>query len=268
MTTTTIHATRQQWPFGQRVAARLGVAGAALGAIAGAVELTVGSSIPSWIGDKHDTTRLGIVTLVLAGIAIGSGLTLARRHDDDARRLLLAAGLVVPGLVGYTTVGRLWYVPGALLIAGGLAAVRGLRRDARSIVHAIARQWTRGLVAALGVVYAALGLTAHGPATIDGIGGGLLVIAIALLLPRLPAALAVTGLVASVLPFAIVTWWSLATPVIAVLVITIGGAASFSHHISLAWTAPRIGAQVEQSRDTPRRMNAALGDPCHVPRRL
>jgi hypothetical protein len=208
------------------VAVRLGCIGGALGVVAGVVELAVGPSIRSWVGDKQDTTRLGVVTIVLAAIALRSAYALrTRAAEDPPRRLLLAAGLFLPGLIGFTTVGRLWWIPGSLLVVAGLAAARGLTGHIAAIAPALERNLTRILAAALGALYLGLGMTAHGVAAVAGIAGGLAVIAVASTTARLRPAIAVTALVVAVTPFAALTWWSLVTPLIAALTIVLGTSA-------------------------------------------
>jgi hypothetical protein len=67
------------------IARRAALAGALLGIAAGLVELTTGPSIRSWVGDKQDTTRLGITTTLLALIALTAPLYL-RRTPPSADR--------------------------------------------------------------------------------------------------------------------------------------------------------------------------------------
>jgi hypothetical protein len=59
----------------RRIAAIVGIGGATLGLVPGLVELTAGPAIRSWVGNKEDTTRLGLATLVLA-----------RSHSDRRSR--------------------------------------------------------------------------------------------------------------------------------------------------------------------------------------
>ena len=95
-----------------RLAGWLALAGASLGALAGLLELTIGPSIRDWVGNKQDTTRLGWTTIILSLVALAAAIAIRRRPD---RRVAIALGLLVPGLICFTTVGRLWYLPGTLL---------------------------------------------------------------------------------------------------------------------------------------------------------
>ena len=226
MTTTTLTApARRQQP---RAATTLGLAGAALGTLAGLVELTVGDEIRSWIGDKHDTTRLGLATIVLSLLALVCATALRRRPDAaPAWRAAAGFGLLAPGLICFTTVGRLWYIPGLLLVAAGTAILAGLRGDAGTVVAATARNWTAILTGILGVLYLALGVTAHGLAGILGIAGGLATIALVAARDRLPRRRTLAlSLVAAVAPFALATWWSLITPLLALLILVLGTTAT------------------------------------------
>jgi hypothetical protein len=203
--------------------ASVGAAGAALGVVAGLVELTVGPSIRGWVGDKADTTRLGLATILLAAIALGCALVLIRRRCLAApARLALAAGLLIPGLVCFTTVGRLWYVPGVLLVAAGIGVAASLRGARRELAPAVARSWPTVLTVLLAAFYVFLGATALGLAGALGIAGGLLVLGLAAARGRVPATLALPLLLAAVIPFAALTWWSVATPLLALLLLAIG----------------------------------------------
>jgi hypothetical protein len=76
------------------------------------------------------------------------------------------------------------------------------------------------MLGALGALQVWLATTAVGPARILGLLGGLLVLAMATLRPR---AWTLAAVAAGALPFAALTWWSLTTPLVAVL--TLGFAA-------------------------------------------
>lgn len=203
------------------VAARIALIGAVLGILAGVAELTIGPSIREWVGDKQDTTRLGLATIVLSLVALGCATVLYRDVvRPDGRRLTIALGLLIPALICFSTVGRLWLVPGPLLIgASGLLLSAGDRAELSRAVDR--RRWRNVLVALCGAYYIFLGATALGGAGLLGIVGGLVIWVSVAAAPgsrRVGATLLVIG----VLPFAMATWWSAVTPLIAVVVLVIG----------------------------------------------
>lgn len=224
MSTTATEPRRHTRPLPlTRLAAWLGVAGATLGLIAGLVELTAGGAIRSWVGDKNDTTRLGLATILLALIALTAALALLTgRPSSPQQRLAVSAGLLVPGLICFTTVGRLWYVPGALLAGAGLGVAVDLRKDTHALAASLDRNWTALLTAVLAAFYVFLGATALGLAGALGIAGGLLVLALLGARDKVRAKLAILVLVVAAVPFAALTWWSVATPLIGILLIVIG----------------------------------------------
>jgi hypothetical protein len=123
-----------------RLGAYLAALGGSLGIAAGLAELTVGPGIRAWVGNKQDTNRLGLATITLSAIALLAAFTWWRRKDASvATRLLIVVGLFLPGAICFTTVGQVWYLPGALLVvAAGLArssirsTVTGSRRSPSS----------------------------------------------------------------------------------------------------------------------------------------
>jgi hypothetical protein len=210
----------------RRVGAYLATTGASLGIVAGLAELTLGPHIRSWVGSKQDTTRLGLATITLSAIALVAGITwLQRRETSPEPGLLIVLGLIVPGLICFTTVGRAWYLPGALLVVAAATAVSELSEDAREVVETISRHWLAALTVVLGAFYIFLGATALGIAGLLGIGGGITILASVALSSRMPTRVAALVLVAAALPFAVLTWWSIVTPLLAILVV---GTGSFS----------------------------------------
>jgi hypothetical protein len=206
-----------------RVAARLGVAGGTLGLIAGLVELTAGGTIRSWVGDKNDTARLGLATILLAMIALTAALALLTgRAASPQQRLAVSAGLLLPGLICFTTAGRLWYAPGALLVGAGLGVAADLRKETHPLAASLERNWTALLTMVLAAFYVFLGATALGLAGALGVAGGLLVLALLAARDMTPAKLAIPLLLVAAIPFAALTWWSVATPLIGILLIAIG----------------------------------------------
>ena len=103
----------------------IGTAGAALGALAGAVQWAFGSEIPEWTGNKLHPVQLGIITIALCCLAFAS-LRFAWRHPRAPgwQQALAWLGILAPAGICFTTVGRLWYVPGPLLIIGAILVLR------------------------------------------------------------------------------------------------------------------------------------------------
>jgi hypothetical protein len=235
-------------PFG-RVAARAALIGAALGLAAGLIELAVGPRIRDWVGNKQDTTRLGLATIVLASVALAAALTLWRRPEAAApRRFALAVGLLVPGLICFTTVGRLWYLPGALLLLAGLAVLADLRTERSEVSEALGPHWLAVLTVVLAGFYVFLGATALGLAGALGILGGLVILALVGARARVPRALAAALLVAATLPFAALTWWSVATPLIALLLLSLGLAAILRPAATAGLTRGSLPRPVHRAR--------------------
>ena len=207
------------------VIAVVGTVGASIGLAAGLVELTLGSSLRSWVGDKQDTTRLGLATVLLAMLALTAALALRRQAISSPRRLAAAVALLGPGLIGFTTVGRLWYLPGALLLTASVMLLADLRHARPVLGAALARNWTAVLTTVLALLYLFLGATALGLAGILGMLGGLAALAVLALHCRLARPLGIAILVLAVLPFALLTWWSIATPLIGALLFAYGASA-------------------------------------------
>ena len=204
-----------------RLAGRLALLGASLGVVAGLIELILGPSLRDWVGDKQDTTRLGLTTVLLSAVALGAAIALRRPGEGLARRrVVIALAIAIPAPVCFTTVGRLWYLPGILLLAAGGLVAAGTRPH--DIAAAFDQwHWRAGLVALCGAYYAVLGATALGVAGLLGVLGGALIWA-AIFTARRSPDLAQALLLAGALPFAAATWWSVVTPVVAVLAIVIG----------------------------------------------
>jgi hypothetical protein len=207
--------------------------GATLGVIAGLVEFTVGPHIRPWIGNKQDTTRLGVATIALSAVALIAAVAwLRRNHTSTGARLLVLIALLVPGVICFTTVGRAWYIPGSLLAVASVVAAYDLREDAADVFAAISRNFLYILITVLAAFYILLGAAALGRTGVLGILGGAATIALVAAAGRLQKRLAVVLLIAGVAPFAVLTWWSIVSPLLAILVIAIG--------LSAAWSAPSV----------------------------
>lgn len=114
---------------------RLGLPGAALGVIAGLIQWAFGGDIPDWTGNKLHPGRLGLITTALSALALVSiHAATGRPYLATPHRALLAGvGVLAPAAICFTTVGRLWYLPGPLLLVAGaliLVAPRGERQSA------------------------------------------------------------------------------------------------------------------------------------------
>lgn len=100
---------------------QLGKLGSALGVFAGIIEVSIGTKILPWIGNKENPALLGIITILLSAIAFVS-VRSAHKHINPTNDLKLAIflGIFIPATICFTTVGRLWYLPGTLLIVTSL----------------------------------------------------------------------------------------------------------------------------------------------------
>jgi hypothetical protein len=85
----------------------------------------------------------------------------------------------------------------------------------------VRRTWPAIGVAVLALFYLWIGAAAHGWDRILGLAGGVLILA-AVAAARRSVSAAYTLLVLGALPLAIVTWWSIATPVLAIVVLILG----------------------------------------------
>jgi hypothetical protein len=124
-------------------------------------------------------------------------------------RTACAAALLLPGLLCFTTVGRLWYLPGPLLLAAALFSVDSIRE----IAALITRNWLRCLLALLGGAELVMAGGAAPIALAVGAAGGVTLITGATV-ARSRASL-VALIVVGTVPFAALAW----TAVIPVLLL-------------------------------------------------
>ena len=101
----------------KKLATTLGIWGASIGMLAGLIELGIGSQIRPWIGNKENPAVLGLVTILLSGMALAA-VTVARKQESQTNdgKLAIFLGVLLPTGICFTTVGRLWYLPGPLLV--------------------------------------------------------------------------------------------------------------------------------------------------------
>jgi hypothetical protein len=187
-----------------QVASRLGLTGALIGVAAGLTQATVGDSIPQWSGAKQSPVALGVLTVTLSLIA---ALAAVRQHRGDlstGARAACALGLLGPGLLCLTTVGRLWYLPAVLLLVAGALTIDSWRDTAATL----AGDWWRILLSTLGGCQLLMSAGAAPAPAVAGAVGGASLVAAAWLKPR-PRwrfwVLVVTG----TLPFAALAWTSI-----------------------------------------------------------
>lgn len=222
------------------IAQWLGAIGGGLGIIAGIAQATIGSSIPDWFGNKDQPIALGLLTVALSASVVAAARTL-RVPTERRDRLLVpvTVWLLVVAAVCATTVGRLWVIPGLLLIgaAGVTFAASGWHRFRSDV----ASNWLRGLLGILGALELLMAVSAApAPTMAAGILAGVALIAAAVL-ARPGRRLVVIGLVAVTLPFAIATWWAIIPPMVTVVAFVIGMGATHGAppHVHAADVTPR-----------------------------
>ena len=144
---------------------RLGITGSLLGIMAGLTQATVGARIPEWTGAKQAPLALGLLTVALSILA---GLATLRQRRADlsvASRAACALGLIGPGLLCLSTVGRLWYLPAVLMLAAGTLTIESWRLTATVLTA----NWLRVLLSVLGA--GELLMSAAAPPALMVIGG-------------------------------------------------------------------------------------------------
>lgn len=105
----------------RKLAIHLGKLGSALGALAGLIEFTIGTRILPWIGNKESPFALGFVTLILSAVAFLSILSTQKYvAPTNDQKLTIFLGVLLPAAICFTTVGRLWYLPGSLLLLSSI----------------------------------------------------------------------------------------------------------------------------------------------------
>jgi hypothetical protein len=208
-----------RWKLNQRLAAVLGLIGGALGVIVGMIQAIFGARAPNWTGNKADPTALGLLTILLSAVSVLSALILLHRQPiSTLLRLAAALGLLVPGSLCFSTGGAMWYLPGAILFTGGVCAV--IAGDAERTRQVTSAAWVPLLISILGGFEIFMAVSAGPAATIVvGIIGGLALMAAPWIKGR---AAPIMLLLIGTLPFAVIAWWSVAAPVLAVVALGIG----------------------------------------------
>ena len=209
----------------QLLAGRLAALGGSVGIAAGVAQATIGSHIPDWSGDKDQPVALGLLTVALgASVLVASRTLRTATMPRDETLAAITLWLTAVAAVCSTTVGRLWAIPGVLLLAaaGVTLTVCGWQRF-RSVV---ATHWLRGLLGALGAFDLLMAISAAPKITVATglVAGGALIAAAVVPRPGKRTMMAV--LVAATLPFAVLTWWTIVTPLLTVVAFVIGFAAT------------------------------------------
>jgi len=204
------------------VAGRLAMVGGGLGIVAGVVQVTIGSRIPEWSGNKDRPVALGLLTVALAVsvVVAARALPAATPASGDAMLPVTALWFAVVAGVCVTTVGRLWALPGVLLLtaAGVTLAACGWP----AFRTAIAGNWLRGLLGLLGACELLMAVSAAPAITVAAglvAAGGLVAAAVEAGSVRRPMAAA---LIVATVPFAVLTWWTVVTPLVSVAALVIG----------------------------------------------
>jgi hypothetical protein len=194
----------------RRVGAALVGAGSLLGLAAGVVQATVGSRIPAWSGAKAEPVALGALTMALSAVAAAGAVLLRWPRLRGAALIAPAALVILPAVVCFTTVGRLWFVPGPLMLAGIAVGVD----EWPAVGLALGRNWSRVLLAVLGCCQLLMAVRARPSVAVLGLAGGVALIAAACIRSRRwTIALAAVG----TLPFAATAWTAL-VPLLVLLI--------------------------------------------------
>ena len=195
------------------LARRLGVIGGAIGGLAGVVQATVGARIPAWTGSKLDPTRLGLLTIMLSLLAAAAAAHQQSPYLRVGPRAACALVLLAAALLGFSTVGRLWFLPGPLLLLAGVLTVDSFSGTARLITG----NWLRCLLGVLGAAELLMAAGASSGTLVVGAVGGAALLAAAWASSR--AAVAWLTAVGSV-PFAVAAWTAV-LPVVLLLTATV-----------------------------------------------
>ena len=205
----------------RHLAAACGLTGALLGVAAGVTQVTVGSRVPEWTGAKQSPLALGLLTVALS---LGAGFAAGRQRSvglSTAERAACSFGLLGPGLLCLSTVGRLWCLPAPLLLAAGLLTIDSWR----DTVTTLNANWWLVLLGALGgcELLMAAG-AAPAPAAVGALSGAALIAAAWLGLHPRRRTWALVAL--GTLPFAALTW----TTIVPLLVTVEAIAITAAHH--------------------------------------
>jgi hypothetical protein len=203
----------------RRFATGLGLAGGLIGVAAGVTQATVGARIPEWTGAKQAPVALGLLTVALSLAAALAADRQRRTALSIGARAACALGLVGPGLLCLSTVGRLWFLPAALLVTAGVLTIDTWHDTAVTL----AAHWGRILLGALGGCQL---LTSAGaapaPMVAGALGGATLVAAASL--HHVARWKTLAWVVIGTVPFAALAWTSIVPLLLTVEALAIAAA--------------------------------------------
>lgn len=140
-----------------KLAIKLGKLGSALGILAGLIEICIGAHIRAWIGNKENPFVLGLITFFLSGIAFLSVFSDGNHiKPSNNRKLAIFLGVLLPATVCFTTAGRLWYLPGALLFLTSilLAYEYWVRESKESLPKKVSKKfWVYQIIGVIGSLF-------------------------------------------------------------------------------------------------------------------
>lgn len=202
------------------VAARLTRIGGGLGILAGVVQATIGTRIPDWSGNKDSHVALGLLTVALGASVLIAARTLRAATVPGPETLTaITLWLAAVALLCSTTVGRLWAFPGALILAA--AGFTFTACGWHSFRAVVATNWLRGLLGLLGLFEVLMAISAASVTTVAaGLAAGGVLIAAAMM-SKPGHRTVVTVLVAATLPFVALTWWTIVTPLLSVVALSV-----------------------------------------------
>ena len=177
---------------------------------------TVGPRIPEWTGDKASPVALGLLTIGLSAVA---GFAAVRQRATGLSvwgRAACALGLIGPGLLCLSTVGRLWYPSAVLLLLAGTMTIDSWRATARALHD----DWFRVLLTALGGFEMLMAAGAAPVTMAVGAVGGVALIAAAWLRTA-PRGVVVGLIVVGTVPFAALAWSAVVPLLLAVVVVVV-----------------------------------------------
>jgi hypothetical protein len=199
------------------LAKRLGVAGSVLGVLAGVAQTSIGSRIPEWTGNKLQPGPLGLLTILLSLIAGAAAVRQAASLRSTGFRTACALAMIGPGLLCLSTVGRLWYVPGLLLLLAGAVSIDNWL----DVAALVARNWLRCLLGLLGLAELLMAAGSAPLTLVLGLLGGVALLAAAWLAPPRKATAA---LLLGTVPFTALAWTAVVPVLLLVVAIAIAAA--------------------------------------------